>query len=349
LEEIVRTETRNFSLLSAMLAVVVTLFAALAFTACGGGDDDDNGDDEPTAVVTQAQEEETPDVQGEADTVSIDQDFWHAGWKVTLGDATFTPGDFGGGEVSIDALFENLGEDTATFDSRLVLTAGGESYESTDSEFPQVPGNLGNDGTLLFDVEDDFTFDDATLVIGNPANNQATVPIGSDSEDEYVSLEPRDVVVTGTIVAGAVTVNVEGAEVRADFPDRHSIAEAGKKAMIIRFSVTPASGIQVGQGVFQSPNVALKLPDGTAVAVISDGVSGVNELLQGKEGTTISDLSVRFEVDDPVEGEYAFVVRGAYGPGGAQVEGELAFTVPPAGGASATPASGTEPAATATP
>ena len=64
------------------------------------------------------------------------------------------------------------------------------------------------------------------------------------------------------------------------------------------------------------------------MAVRSDGVSGVNELLQGKEGTTIPDLSVRFEIDDPPEGEYAFVLKGKYGAGGADVQGELPFTIP---------------------
>jgi hypothetical protein len=103
--------------------------------------------------------------------------------------------------------------------------------------------------------------------------------------------------------------------------------EEGKLALTVYFSVTPAAGIQIGQGVFQSPNVALELPDGTSVAVIDDGVSGVNELLQGREGTTISDLQVRFPIDAPAEGTYKFIVRGAYGPGGAQVEGELAFVV----------------------
>ncbi len=70
------------------------------------------------------------------------------------------------------------------------------------------------------------------------------------------------------------------------------------------------------------------MPDGTAVAVRSDGRSGVNEILQGKEGTTIPDLSVRFEIPSPAQGQYALVLRGNYGPGGAFVEGELAFTIP---------------------
>jgi len=73
--------------------------------------------------------------------------------------------------------------------------------------------------------------------------------------------------------------------------------------------------------------IAQFVPDGASVAVRSDGRSGVNELLQGKEGTTISDLSVRFEVDEPAEGDYAFVVDGNYGPSREHVEGEAPFAI----------------------
>jgi hypothetical protein len=73
--------------------------------------------------------------------------------------------------------------------------------------------------------------------------------------------------------------------------------------------------------------VILELPNGTSVAVISDGVSGVNELLQGREGTTITDLRARFGIPEDAEGTFALVVRGKYGPGGADAEGKLIFQI----------------------
>ena len=302
--------------------------AAILVIGCGGGGDEE---DEPTQEpqATSQPPTEVSETPAAGDTVSIDESFWHAGWKVTLGDATFTAGDVGSAGVAIDATFENLGEDTATFDSQLVLTAGGENYSdaSVDQDLPQVPGGLTGKGVIAFDVEDTFAFDDATLIIGNTNNNQAIVPLGPEG-DALVTLEPRAIAVAGTVVAGALTVTIEGAELRADLPDVHSIAEKGKLLLTVRFSASPAAGIQIGQGVLQSEAVALKLPDGTAVAVRSDGRSGVNELLQGKEGTTIPELSVRFEIDDPAAGNYAFVLRGNYGPGGAEATGELAFVIP---------------------
>ncbi|MEX1253048.1 MAG: hypothetical protein WEE64_01775 [Dehalococcoidia bacterium] len=320
--------------------LALTLFASIALVAgaCGGG-----GGSDPTPTAEEEAPTDEPTSDATEDTVQIDESFWHSGWMVTLGEATVTTDDLGARSVAIEATFENLGTDTATFDSQLVLTSGGNSYTETgtEQELPEVPGELSGSGVLAIRVDDEFTFDDATLTIGNPANNQAVVPLGPDGDD-LVTLEPREIAVSGDVTAGAVRVTVERAELRADLPDAHSIMEEGKLALTVYFSVTPSAGIQIGQGVFQDPNVALKLPDGTAVAVRSDGVSGVNELLQGKEGTTISGLSVRFEVNEPAEGQYAFVVRGAYGPGGAQAEGELPFTIV-AVAAGASPTAGPTP------
>ncbi|MEX2160101.1 MAG: hypothetical protein WEB04_11930 [Dehalococcoidia bacterium] len=316
-----------------VLVVLAGLSFALALTACGGGDD-------TPAVTPTVEGEATPTEESAAadDTVQIDQSYWHAGFKVSLSEATLTDGDVGSPTVTIDATFENLGNTDATPDSQLALTSGANSYSSgsLEEDIPRVPAGLSSTGTIAFDVDEDFTFDDATLIVGNPQNNQAFVPLGPDG-DELVSLLPREIPATGTVAAGAVTAHVTGAELRADLPNQHSEMEAGKLALTVRFDIDVGSGIQIGQGVFQGPNVALILPDGTAVAVRSDGVSGVNELLQGKEGTTISDLAVRFEVDEPSEGTYAFVVRGAYGPGGTDVEGQVTIQIPPAttGGAAA--------------
>ena len=81
------------------------------------------------------------------------------------------------------------------------------------------------------------------------------------------------------------------------------------------------------EGGLRRGHSAIKLPDDTAAAVRTDGRSGVNELLQCLEGTTIQGLSVRFIVDAPAAGQYAFIVRGPYGPDRAMVEGEVTFDV----------------------
>jgi len=307
------------------LALALAL-ALVTMAACGGGDDEEDATPTPGATA-----EETPegDDQIAEESVTVDQSFWHAGWKVTLGEATLSESDTGSGELFIEAEFENLGIDQATFDSQLLVTSGGNDYADETFEghdLPTVPGERTGDGSFNFRVDEEFDLDSATLIVGNPVNNQAIVPIGPDG-DELVSLEPQEIAAAGTVTAGALTLTVERAELRADLPYKHSEMEEGSLALTVYFSATPSAGIQIGQGVLQSPNVALELPNGTSMAVISDGQSGVNELLQGKEGTTIPDLAVRFAVEDPAEGTYAFILRGNYGPSGADVEGQLTFVV----------------------
>ena len=337
-------------MISRML-VALALVSALALAACGGGGDDEDPTPTSEAEPTAAETADEGDGEVDEETATVGKDFWHSGWHVTLGEATLAEGEVAGAAVTFEAEFENVGTETATFDSQLVLNSAGNNYEAERFQegMPEVPGEFSQDGEIVIEVDEEFTFDDATLIVGNAENNQAFVPIGDDSEYEYVSLEPQEVAAAGTVTAGALTLTVERAELRADRPDWHDEMEEGSMALTIYFSAMPQAGIQIGQGVLQSDVVILQLPDSSAVAVISDGRSGVNELLQGKEGTTIPDLSVRYAIPTPEEsGTYAFILRGPYGPGGATVEGQLAFQIEVEdAGSSATP--GTTPAATATP
>jgi hypothetical protein len=344
-----RTSTARALL--ARTVVVLALVSTLALAACGGGDDDEEATPTTEAEPTAAETADDGSGGVEEETVTVDRDFWHSGWHVTLGDAVLAEGEFGGAAVTFEAEFENVGEDTATFDSQLVLTSGGNNYEAERFQegFPEVPGEFSQNGEIVIEVDDEFMFDDATLIVGNAQNNQAFVPIGEDSEHEYVSLEPQEIAAAGNVTAGAVTLTVERAELRADRPDWHDEMEEGSMALTVYFSATPQTGIQLGQGLLSSDNVIVQLPDGSGVAVISDGRSGVNALLQGKEGTTIPDLSARYAIPTPEEsGTYLFILRGAYGPGGAEVEGQLAFQIEVEDtGSPVTP--GASPAATATP
>jgi hypothetical protein len=312
----------------AVIIAIVAMLTVFAVACGGGGDDEPDATDTPEVVETAT--EAGPTSAPATDSMAIDQDVWHAGWKVSLGTATLETDSIGVRIVSIDAVFENLSTSTSSFNSQIAFVSGGNAYSDTalEHELPRVPGGLTGTGIIAIQVDDDFTLDDATLIIGNPDNNQVTVPIGPDSPDELVTLEPIDIPASGSADAGPIAFSVTGVEVRADLPDWSDEVEAGKLALTVSFEVTPASGIPIGNGVLQSDNVALRVPDGSALAVRTDGRSGVNELLQGREGTLISDLSARFIIDQPAAGTYAFIVRGPYGADRAMVEGEVAFEVP---------------------
>jgi hypothetical protein len=100
--------------------------------------------------------------------VAVDEAFWHAGWKVTLGEATLSEGDTGSGELFMEAEFENLGTDGATFDSQLLVTSAGNDYADETFEghdLPTVPGLRKSEGSLSFSVDDEFVLDEATLIV----------------------------------------------------------------------------------------------------------------------------------------------------------------------------------------
>jgi len=295
--------------------------------ACGGGDDAKTAT--PTVRTGGSTGTATVPADIGSDSIEVNETFWHAGYEVDLGTATLADNI-----VKIDGVFKNLGPaSNAAFDSLVTLRSGGNDYQDTadlEQDLPALGPKGQKTGNFAIFVEEAFSFDDAVLIIGHPDNNQAIIPLGPNSGETLRTLEPKELTITGQAVAGPVTVDLEGGEIRADLPEKYSIADKDHLELTLRFSVTPGNGISIGQGVFQSPNVKLKTPDGKTIAVRGDGVSGVNELLQGNEGTTISDLSVRFEVKKPTAGKYTLIIVGLWGPSSSEVTGETTFTVPAA-------------------
>jgi hypothetical protein len=326
------------SILRKVSALLALAFALGVISACGGGDDDDKKTATATAVATSTRTGGAGDTtatpadsgdQAAEDSLEVNETVYHAGYKVSLGTATLAEN-----VVKIEAQFENLGSaSNATIDSLITLQSGGNDYADTaifDEDLPALAPKGKGTGNFAIRVDDNFSLDDAVLIIGHPDNNQAIIPLGANSSETLVTLEPKELMITGRAVAGPVSVDLEGGELRADLPDLYGIADKDHLELTLNFSVTPGNGIPIGQGVFQDQNVKLKTPDGKTIAVRDDGRSGVNELLQGKEGTTISDLEIRFEVKKPTAGQYTLIVHGLWGPSLAEVTGETTFTVPAA-------------------
>lgn len=275
---------------------VVLLAIGLVMAACGGG--------EPSGPTVAVDAPEAPaPVESAAPvatvaSVDVGQDFWFAGFHVTLGTASFDPSV---GLVTVDATFENLGSEPAVFDGTSSLAAGGSYYETSATEsLPTVPGMSTGSGEFVFDVDEGFAFDDATLTFGVADINQAVVPI--DPAGEPVSLEPIPFDVSGKASAGAIAVDLTDAELRADVPDEHGQIEAGHKALTIGFDVTNHGSYAGGFAFSYGLNLALELPDGTTIAA-DDGPIELLTL-----GTTLPDQWVRFTIPDPAAGEYRFVL-----------------------------------------
>ena len=296
--------------------------------ACGGGDGDGGDGGDPTgddAAGEQAPVETnangTDAAAPEPVTIEVGKSFWHAGWKVDVVDATYTPADpslFSEATVTLRVVFNNLGAAATRFNSTIALTAGGQAYadDPGQNDWPDVPGRLSANGAIVIPVEEPFSFDDAVLIVGNANNNQATVPLGSAGE--FVSLQPVVFEVAGeAIAADRLRMEITGAEIRADIPEKHDEAEAGRLALTLDVVATFLSDFPGGYALTHA-NFALRLPDGNAVAPDDAPI----KLLRGR----LDGLRVRFLVPSPASGDYALVVIDDTEPD-APLE-EIPFTVP---------------------
>jgi hypothetical protein len=260
---------------------------------------------EPTAATT------TVEVGGEA---------WFAGFHVTFGTATAEVKPGRGGSVTIEAMFENTGDEAGRLDATLDLAYDGEhATDAMEMDIPSVPGGTSGKGLFAFRVEDSFTFEDAVLTLGRSTNQQAVVPL-TPAAGTAVTQEPVAVAVTGSATADSLKLEANGAELRADQPWSHGQLEDGSFVLTVEYDATFLSDF-AGGFAFTAENVALRLPDGTTVGVIQDGRSQSIELI-GPE-STVKDLYSRFEIEDPAAGDYALLVRSFD-----DAEDEIPFSIP---------------------
>ncbi|RKE05215.1 hypothetical protein [Catellatospora citrea] len=202
--------------------------------------------------------------------VRIDKSYWFAGFKVTLGVARLVPSSFGDAKtVTIEGVFQNLSsEHPGTPTSHALLTVGDRTYAEPDhplSDLREVPPQRSQPGVYAFAVDEHFALADAVLVVGTPANRQATIPF--TGPDGLVALEPRPLSVTGKVLAdktGSIFMTVASAEVRADEPLLHGEAPTGKEFLQLKFSATNKT--DAGFAWVFDRDLHLKLPDGTSIA-----------------------------------------------------------------------------------
>jgi hypothetical protein len=301
-------------------ALAIAGALAISVAACGGTSP--AAAEEPVASeapASVAAESVAPEPSAATTSIQVDQTIWFAGFKVTFGEARAEITEGRGGTVAIEAMFENTGSDAATFDGTLNLSSGGENAtEGMGMDIPSVPGGQTGKGSLVFDVEDSFTFDDAVLTIGRAENQQAIVPLTAMA-GAAVTQEPVAVAATGDGTAGDLKLELLGGEYRADQPWSHGQMEKGSFVLTLSYDATFESDF-AGGFAFSAENVALKLPDGTTVGVIQDGKSQSIELIG--PNATVKDAFSRFEIEDPAAGEYALLVRSVD-----NAEDEIPFTI----------------------
>lgn len=234
---------------------------------------------------------------------SVDQQFWHSGFRVELGEGQiFAEENQRPGEiryfVSIAAQFENLGPNETFFDSAVALVANGNSYPTLFKlVFPRVPAGLSSEGELIFEVDPDFSLESAQLVVGSGDENRALIPLGAQG-GRLDTLAPSEPAVSGSLSLELIDLRITSAELRADRQMNYSEVEDGKLALTLYFDATSRRG---GNWSVRARDFALILPSGNAAVL--DG-SELGSLLGSAAGRDTTGLYVRFLIDDPPEGSY---------------------------------------------
>jgi hypothetical protein len=264
-----------------------------------------SGDDDP---VPGAQAPSTADTTGAAfedQSFSVGQEFWHGGFVVALGDglsyAVENSGVFDDEPryfVSLEASFENLGEDAASFGAETVLSTGGELFElSFESELPTVPGGLSGEGSLVFEVEEGVDVGGAALLVGSGGERRSEVPL-DPAAGELVTVEPREVEISGELSLELLDLEVTSGEVRADRPVDHTQVGEGELALTLDFDAVSRND---GNWTIRAEDFALSLPGGSSV--VPEG-AGLETLPGSDEGIRTDGMYLRFLIDDPAEGDY---------------------------------------------
>jgi hypothetical protein len=313
--------------------IVLLLAFSLLIAACGGGESEptsapveDSGAAQPT-VETASEGSESEDAF-EPQQFSVNQEFWHSGFRVELSDGSYyiEENTLTGAVryyVSITASFENLGDNQTFFYADAAIVWDGDSAPHLlSSDFPDVPSGLASKGEFIFEVDENFDATSAHLLIGSGGDNRAQVPLGPEGGD-LIALEPTEPSIEGSISLELIDLTFHSAELRADRPMSYTEVEDGKLALTLKFDATSRNQ---GNWNVYAQDFALILPSGSAVG--PDG-SELESLPGSESGVVTSDLSIRFLVDNPASGEYTLrFTAGSWFIGSDEVaEGTFDFVI----------------------
>ena len=240
---------------------------------------------------------------GEGSSVQVEKTLWYWGFEIGLERATIHTMD-GGRRLNVSATLKNQGDQAANLDNTILLTSNAKSYPLNN--LPRiVPGGSTGKDMFSFEIgQDEVAFEDASLTFGNADKAQAVVRLGSDEKPQ--TFEPREVKLPGgPLAAGAVSMEVADAELRADHPSHRGNrffyqAPAGRLFLHVDVAgVTTTS--QSGRNI-KPDTITLKLPDGSTVAA-----EFLNEVAYPDKPAR--DFRVSFQINDSPRGTYSLILR----------------------------------------
>ncbi|GAA2833684.1 hypothetical protein GCM10010441_67870 [Kitasatospora paracochleata] len=301
---------------AALAAAILT--AALA-TAC-----DPSGDKAPANGAPPATTTVSPAGQGgsgggtgtgatAAKTVQIGRTVYKGGLKFEVKSATYTPGDATSGsyKLVIDTAVTNTFKTGAIRDwpDIAIDIAGTPITGDPGTAVPPTPGAT-NPLPLTFSAYTSaghpFSFDGASLVLGDAAEAQAVVPLGKGGR-EAVDLKPVDLTLpTPALTSGRLTLTLKYAQLRADYGDGGGVTalKRGQRSLLVVFDMKGNVG-PAGMAVDGSM-LRLRLPGGQEVGPTRAPIEAIypdHPLFQNE--------AAWFVFDGATDGDYTLSVTDA--------------------------------------
>lgn len=309
---------RPLDTVPAVRKLSTTLLVLLMAVAVGCSDDDGGAGGEGSGTPT-------TEAVGVLAEVPVGTTVHAGGFVVDVHAVRMVRDTVGRAFVELDATITNVGPNPARFSVPSRLEGAGPPVERVEPEEPlEINPSTPVDAVIRFPVPSGVgdhgeDLDSARLVLGADGRHQAVVPFDGSAA---TALEPRQVEVGAVLTAGHVDLIVHGGWLRFHDPLIHENLPEGRALLELSFDAVRGEG---GAPNLTADNLRLRLPDATVLAVRRDGRSAPNVLLEPDVPAT--GLTARFEVPEGTAGDHALVLVGPYGDAGAEVRGELAFTV----------------------
>lgn len=271
---------------------LAALLVASLVAACDAG---------PVAPSTSPSE--APIATPTTTTFPLGTSVWYAGLEVTVTTATAVLTQYGG-TLTVHLQLQNPGTDDASLTAPIQVVLGTTRLDPEHgTQLPDVLAGGTSELDIRFDVIGRSSVADGTIVIGQAADNQATIPLTDPSK--AVALTPIQLYVPGTAKAADLRVVMDAGELRWDLPDWNDELPAGHAIVTLTYDAA-YDGSFSGGIPFTADNVRLTLPDGSTIAPRDDGHSQSNAVLP--PGKPQLNLTSRFELPAVEHGRYQFVV-----------------------------------------
>jgi hypothetical protein len=291
-------KTRRTARGAVALLVVAGGAAALLSRVLGDDDPESAASDTPSTVVT------AEDGGSTASSTVLNADVWFAGYEITVHEAAFDPEQR---TVTVDVTMKNVQPSPSNpldilLDHVAVEWDGRRATGYCDACSPLPPAASGTD-TWTFSIDDDgFELQDAVLVLGQPTDHRASVPLDGSPP---AGNRPTTLAVSGVVDDGAGTSftveRVEILPVRCNGLSSSLAYDPGptdEVAVVVWGTALTTRTGSVGFGTS-----LLVLPDGTALG--SNSLNGVIYVLETAQPAR--NIPVCFAVRLPTSGEHRFV------------------------------------------